>query len=104
MNKKINSNSKPVLIHNKLFYSKKAAKKYIKYLISKEEINKPISDKNKEFVLSLLELHHNFKEKIGCGVEYIYVRKDPLFGNNREFCIKRTDGSIENFSWHKALS
>mgnify|MGYP000928691230 CR=1 FL=1 len=99
----LRNNAKPIFIHNKLFNTRAAAKRYIQYIVKNEKLNQPISDENKEFVNAILEYHPYCKDKIGCGVEYIFVRINPEYGRNREFCIKRIDGSIEDFSWHYSI-
>lgn len=92
-------NARPILIDTKYFNTSSAAKRYIRYIVNEEKLNKPVSQKNKNFIHAILDYHPNVKEKIGCGIDYIFVRYNPDYPN-KEFCIKRIDGSIEHFSWH----
>lgn len=57
-----------------------------------------------DFMLDLLKLHKDVKQKIGCGAEYIYVRPHPEYYNSRGFWLVRTDGTHANFSFLQCLN
>jgi len=83
------------------FPTKEACKVYVRAKIN--ELRKDTIDKkHKDFVffVNLLNIHQNGKEKIGCGIECFYVRKND-FGGGLQTWIKRTDGTREVFSWNK---
>lgn len=60
-----------------------------------------LSPDHLELMLRALAHHCNAKEKIGCGVESMFVRRSIVQG--RDVCcfyVKRVDGSEEDFSLH----
>ena len=61
-----------------------------------------ISDEEMNPVMENLKMHPDAKEKIGCGVDKIFVQK-PDFKNSYCFHVKRTDGSEEDYSYHAGL-
>lgn len=54
-------------------------------------------------VCGLIERHPSKDEKIGSGIDAIYVRRNPKFPSQRSFWIRRTDGSETDFSYLRCI-
>lgn len=61
------------------------------------------SGKEFDLLLQLLALHPKSEEKIGCGVSFFTTEDSPVKRGQKFFLIRRTDGSIEDFSYIKCL-
>lgn len=57
------------------------------------------------FVLDLLERHPDADQKIGCGVDYLYVDENPKYPGERSrgFRLVRVDGASTDFSYWECL-
>lgn len=70
-------------------------------------LNKPSSLPRKieppefDYIYSILESHPESKQKIGCGVKNIWIKK-TIYKNNG-FFIERTDGTSTDFSYYRCL-
>jgi hypothetical protein len=53
------------------------------------------------FFIDLINNHHNFKDKIGCGIKSIRIQRNILNKNAFETIILRKDNSEIDFSWLK---
>lgn len=69
----------------------------------KSDIGGRLSDKDDEAVQAVLAYHPNLTEKTGCGVAYIKVDKSQNYPDVHCFWLVRTDGSEDEFSYHKCL-
>ena len=61
-----------------------------------------LSDSDMEFLKEVFLCHPNSKQKIGCGIKTIFVKKSE-YGNNC-FWIKRLDDSETDISYMKCLN
>lgn len=61
-------------------------------------------DDEKVIVEKVLAYHPRSEDKIGCGLEAIMVGKHPEFRRSRCLFVVRTNGDMEDFSYHKCLS
>lgn len=86
---------------NKEFKNKEDVVKYIQTRVSNKLLNVRLNKKGEEFMLDLLENHPHAQEKKGVGIDYIYLHKSEY--NNKEFCIKRLDGTETIFSYKKCI-
>ena len=89
-------------IGNKHFPTKKACEEYTRQLIKSLDICeiRKGSD-NYEYFDKLLEYHKSYEEKIGCGIDYFYITRNPIKWSDLMTMICRVDGSSTNFSWKK---
>ncbi len=93
-------------ICDKQFKTKKEIREYIRQITKSYQYDEPLSDEHKQFMLTLLEYRgERFFEKVGCGVDYIYIQDSP--GSHGKiypcFYICRTDGTETDFSWRKCV-
>ena len=89
-----------ITIDNLRFDTLGDAKLYVKRIHNKYKENDIVSDEDKEFLIKCLEFRGDRGDnKIGCGVENIYLRRTKY--NNLCFCIKRYDGTTTDFSYTK---
>jgi hypothetical protein len=51
------------------------------------------------FFVNLLKNHPEFSEKKGVGIDYFFIQPNSLNNTYFQTMIKRTDGSIIDFSW-----
>lgn len=91
-----------ILIGNEVFASKAAARQRVQTLLHKYRPWQTVTDESDvEFLWFLLLLHPSASEKIGSGVSSFFVAADAFGG--QKFCVRRTDGSSEHFSYLKCL-
>lgn len=89
------------------FERKKDAQDYIIRILDRY-VDQSLSGEALEVVLALLERHPDYDEKVGLGIQRIFVRQAPsTYGLNikpkRCFYIKRVDGTEVEFSYKKCL-
>lgn len=75
---------------------------FIKTILNKYNYNESLNLDDFFLICDLIDRHPQSKEKIGCGIQNIQVRKDKNF-NTKQFWIIRTDGSEIDFSYIKAV-
>jgi hypothetical protein len=93
--------SKPVQIGQRYWEYQKDALSFYKEILNSYEIGNQLTDEDFDDIFNLLKNHPRAGEKVGCGVSELYIGSDVYAG--KCFHIKRTDGSIENFSYDKAV-
>lgn len=91
--------AKTLQICNTIFPTKKAAKDFIREIISRHENNETLKGNDFSFIYDLLSVHPESEQKIGCGVSRIFVDLDAQYKKNKCFYLTRTDGSSTDFSW-----
>ena len=94
--------AKALKFGNYIYPTKVAATKAVQYLINKYEFNEILNTEDKLFFLELFKLHTEYKEKIGCGIDTIEVRKAE--NGCRHLYLKRVDGSGVDISWRHCIS
>lgn len=87
-----------------VFKTKKEAEIFIQNILYRYEIDTPLSDKDRDFLLSLLESHPDKESKKGIGVHSVIIEKDSLFNKTRHFTLIRNDNSKVDFSYKKCLT
>lgn len=75
---------------------------YVRGLADKYR-NKEVIGVDREFMLKLLENHHEWKEKKGCGIKRIEVRENHLYKMTLGFWFVREDDTEVAISWVTAL-
>ena len=95
--------AKGYTINDEYFKTKKALSDKIRSILYAYEFGHSLNDINLKFMNSVLAMHPFADVKIGCGVSTIFVRQNPIFKKNREFWIKRTDGTETDFSFLECL-
>lgn len=83
------------------FATKKALEDKIRSIAKETPIGASLGDVDKGFMTWVLSHHDQFEEKCGFGLVAIVVCRDDF--NNRFFSIERSDGTLEDISWHHAL-
>ena len=56
------------------------------------------------FLIELFNKHPNHTQKIGAGIDYIYVKPNKDFPSTRCFYIYRKDGSFTDISFNECIS
>lgn len=92
----------PYFFGERLFASKTILNDYLKSLWQDSPLGEPLPPADAMIIRDLLALHPRVDEKVGCGIDYIYVGSSPN-GNNRCFYIKRIDGTSTDFGTSKCL-
>jgi len=85
--------AKPISFGGRSFKTKKQAIEFCRGLLSSGFLG--VGDQKD--LASLLELHPDYEEKAGPGVEMFYLDKDPW--GKTCFHIQRVDGTTDNFSY-----
>lgn len=93
--------AQPVEISNMKFSKKGDALNYLKTLLNSYSPEEHVSTEDEKFLLEALKMHPEAKEKIGVGVEHIFVRRADY--GTKCFWVKRTDGSEERFSYKSCV-
>ncbi|CAA2957319.1 DNA-directed RNA polymerase IV subunit 1 isoform X1 [Olea europaea subsp. europaea] len=66
-------------------------------------IDHQLTGEDKSAAMRALQFHPRFKEKIGIGAMEIKVGRHPKHVESRCFLLVRTDGTVEDFSYHKCI-
>lgn len=77
--------------------------KKLKDILRNYDINQQLSDLDEKMVTVALYFHPRSIEKIGSGPQEIKIGLSSKGGNSRCFQLVRTDGSVEEFSYHKCI-
>lgn len=91
---------KKTQILDKEFGTQKELKEYVQKILYAYELKQPLSLEDFQFMTSLLNNHPEAYEKVGDGIESIWIQENVVNrGKSRGFWFQRTDGSIDNFSY-----
>jgi len=92
--------SKKTQILDKEFGTQKELKEYVQKILYSCEPKQPLSSDDFQFMRALLNNHPDAYEKIGDGIESIWVQENIVNrGKSTGFWFQRVDGSIDNFSY-----
>ncbi|XP_059661700.1 DNA-directed RNA polymerase IV subunit 1 [Cornus florida] len=75
----------------------------LKYMLRKYPVNHQLSDVDKSIAMMALYFHPRRIEKIGTGFQEIKIGYHSKHENTRCFLLVRTDGTVEDFSYHKCV-
>lgn len=92
----------PVRFGDYWFEDKKCCVDEARSRISQYERGQRLSDNDTKFFTSLFTMHHDYLEKIGCGVKYLRFDKNKEYGNNC-IIIGRRDNTEVDISWTASL-
>jgi len=92
----------PVDIGTQIFAKKGDASGFFKSMLAKYQPGDRVNDQDAAHLQGLLAHHEDGKEKIGSGVDHFEVMAAE-FGSQC-FCVVRTDGSRDDFSYHHCIS
>lgn len=91
---------KKTQILDKEFGTQKQLKEYVQKILYAYELKQPLSPEDFQFMRSLLNHHPDAYEKIGDGIERMWIQENVVNrGKSRGFWFQRIDGSIDNFSY-----
>lgn len=93
--------SKPIVVGERRFYSKKEAGDFVRSILYRYPIGQCVADDDAEFLADLLALHPEAPLKIGCGVRFFSVEQNEC---SRGFWLTRTDGSRTDWSFLSCLT
>ncbi|KAM2301476.1 hypothetical protein ACFX1S_032376 [Malus domestica] len=95
--------------------SKSVIKKYLKFndilkwsqtwrhILRKYPVNETLNDEDKSKLMTALYFHPHRMDKIGPGVQDIKIGAHPKHEEAHCFMVVRTDGTVEDFSYHKCV-
>jgi len=92
----------PIKIGEFSYPSKAAAKDAVRELIGKYSFNEKLNNDDKLYCLELFKRHSEYKDKTGCGIKDIEVKRDEY--GHKYFHLFRVDGSDEDISWVHCIS
>ncbi|XP_075476606.1 DNA-directed RNA polymerase IV subunit 1 isoform X1 [Primulina tabacum] len=75
----------------------------LKRMLQEYGMDCQLSGEDKFTALRALQFHPRWKEKIGAGAMEIKVGRHPKHEESRCFVLVRTDGTVEDFSYHKCV-
>lgn len=91
-------------VAGEVFTTQKALLERLRSILYSYTDGEAVADEHRRFLYSLVDRYHPSSElKIGCGVDRIEVRRNPVYRNNRGFWIVRTDGTTTDFSFMECL-
>ncbi|MEP2944660.1 MAG: DCL family protein [Lentilitoribacter sp.] len=93
---------KPLTLSSVVFETKQEAKNFFKSMLQKYTLGARVSEEDSIHLNALLMLHSEREEKVGTGVDYFQVMKADY--GTQCFCVVRTDGTAENFSYIHCIS
>lgn len=91
-------------IAGKTFKSKATLINYLKFVLNNQPVHTNLSGEWFNVVDGVLRLHESYKEKVGVGGYELFVQQCVVNPRNRNFMIRREDGSTTDFSYYKALT
>lgn len=91
------------VICGETFTTKAALQKKIQAILYRYNNDDFLSEQDLLFMVDVLRLHPDAIIKIGCGVESIQVRQNPIYRQSRGFWVVRYDGSETDFSYLECL-
>ncbi|MDP8212335.1 MAG: DCL family protein [Candidatus Zapsychrus exili] len=91
-----------ITVNGVKFDTKSALRKYIRCILYKYPDRGILDDNDFCFMLSILDRHEDPSSKIGCGVQSMEVRVNPVF-KNMGFWLIRVDESETDFSFEICL-
>lgn len=77
---------------------------HVRCILYRHEIGADIVGEDAAFVFALLGRHPQVRHKVGCGVEAFFVGWNDSYQGNREFWLRRTDGTTTEFSFRECVS
>uniref|UniRef100_A0A2P2QM21 Uncharacterized protein MANES_02G028200 n=1 Tax=Rhizophora mucronata TaxID=61149 RepID=A0A2P2QM21_RHIMU len=72
-------------------------------ILNKYPVNHQLNEGDKSTLMSALYFHPRREDKIGTGAQEIKVVNHPRFKDSKCFSLVRTDGTMEDFSYHKCV-
>ena len=81
--------------------NKATAIRYMQSMINKYKTEESLDRFDFLFVKNLLRFHDRYQEKVGCGIDAIFVGKSEF--NKNALFIRRTDNSVIDFSWQNII-
>jgi hypothetical protein len=91
-----------IQIGEKSFASKEEAKKAIQTILYRYKPRQEFSPEDAEFIVDVVSLHPEADTKIGPGVKAVFACNVEGY-SSRGFFLRRSDESIEQFSFNKCL-
>lgn len=84
------------------FATKAAFERWLRARVAALPLKVELTGRDHELAWAILERRRSRVEKIGPGVDAFWVAPD--FGSGRSFRLRRVDGTIDSFSWRKAVA
>jgi hypothetical protein len=86
-----------IVIDSLTFNTQKAATEHFKEILRTHDDGQRIPEPHHTQLRALLDRHTEAAKKIGCGVDYFIIRRNPA--GTRGFWVVRTDGTMIDFSY-----
>lgn len=94
----------PITIAGRTFNTKSELRDYIRSIVASYENEDPLDGPDTTFVEALILYGHPQAEtKIGPGIDYVIVRRNPVYTSTRGFHLFRVDGTDTDVSWTECL-
>ncbi len=88
---------------DKEFKNQKEFVEFIRGILNKYDAHQELDHIDSRYIKMLVYLHPNAKEKVGNGIDRIFVRRNPTFPDQKQFIIIRIDKSLIDFSYLKCI-
>jgi hypothetical protein len=75
---------------------------HVRAILQRNLAEKPLAAEDENFMRALLQNHPHYAQKVGAGIDYIYVFPIPHTAHRR-FEIQRLDGTKRDFAWQRCL-
>jgi hypothetical protein len=85
------------------FSTKRAAIEHFRLMLHRYDLSERVSEQDAIELRWLLDRHHERERKVGCGIDYFVVRRNPEYPTQRGFFIVRLDDSETDFSYLKCI-
>jgi hypothetical protein len=92
---------KPVILETREFANQSLAKDYFKAMLNRYGPGDRVQSGDAADLASLLSRHNEYEEKLGSGIDHFEVMRAEYA--TQCFCIVRTDGSREDFSYQRCI-
>ena len=92
----------PISFGGYWFENKKCCVDETRSRISRYKRGQKLSESDTKFFTSLFTMHHDYLEKIGCGIKFLRFDRNKEYGNNCIIIVRRDDTEVD-ISWATAL-
>jgi hypothetical protein len=85
------------------FRTRRAAIEHFRRMLHRYDLNERVSEQDAIELRWLLDRHHEREQKVGRGIDYFVVRRNPEYPTQCGFFIVRADGAGTDLSYLKCI-
>lgn len=95
---------KEIIVNCEMFRTKKALQERVRKILWSYRDGDVVDVFDEPFLIALFHRHPDAEQKIGCGIDFIEVRRNLIYAQTQNFWIIRKDGSETDISYLECLT